>query len=57
MKKKIQTGEKRSINFRELSFASDPLSTEKSMMDVIPMQWPKEVSSGSRKVNMTYPTK
>lgn len=50
-------GKKRSVNFGKLSFAGEPLSTEKSMKDVIPVQWSKEVYSGNRKVTMTHQKK
>ena len=50
-------GKTRSVNFSKLTFAKEPLSTAKSIKDVVPVQWPKEVYSGTSKVTMTHPKK
>ena len=52
-----QAGKVRSVDFSKLAFAKEPLSTAKSIKDVVPVQWPKEVYSGTSKVTMTHPKK
>lgn len=46
---------RRAIDFSKLKFAKKPLSVADSIKDVVPVQWSKEVYSGSAKVTMTYP--
>ena len=50
-------GKVRSVDFSKLTFAKEPLSTAKSIKDVVPVQWPKEVYSGASKVTITHPKK
>lgn len=50
-------GKVRSVDFSKLTFAKEPLSTAKSIKDVVPVQWPKKVYSGASKVTMTHPKK
>lgn len=43
-------GKVRSVDFNKLIFAKEPLSTAKSIEDVVPIRWPKKVCSGASKV-------
>lgn len=38
------------LDFSKLNFNPNPISTEKSLRDVTPIKWSKEILSGERKV-------
>ena len=46
------SGEKklRRLDFGKLNFAEKCLSTKETLENVTPMEWPKEVCSGAKKV-------
>lgn len=47
----------RKIDFKKLTFSKQPMTTAEAVKEVIPMRWPEEVCSGSRRVSMTHPQK
>lgn len=50
----VSAGKMKSIDFGKLTFAKESLSTAKSVKDVVPFQWPKEVYSGDSKVTVAH---
>lgn len=53
----ISASEVRSIDFSKLTFAKEPLSTAKSLKDVVPIQWSEGVRNGKDKATVTHPKK